>query len=57
MTASPRILDEAAEEVVAAADYIEEEREGYGRLFLDAYGAKLAQIARFPRSGARVTTP
>lgn len=52
--ASLRILDEAAEEVVAAADYIEAEQKGYGRHFLDEYGSKLAQIARFPQSGARL---
>ncbi|MCA9536846.1 MAG: hypothetical protein KC593_24355 [Myxococcales bacterium] len=52
--ASLAILDEAAEEVVAAAEYIEEEREGYGRLFLNEYGDKLTQVARFPQSGARL---
>ncbi|GEM_PF-198664 len=46
-----RILDEAAREVEAAAEYIEEQRTGYGRLFVLAYEKKLAQIARFPESG------
>jgi len=46
-----RILDEAAQEVDAAAAYLEEERAGYGLLFIDAYQQKLAQISRFPRSG------
>ena len=46
-----RILDEAAREVDAAAAYLEEQRAGYGRLFVGAYEQKLAQIARFPESG------
>ena len=46
-----RILDEAAREVEAAAEYIEDQRTGYGRLFIRAYEEKLAQIIRFPGSG------
>jgi plasmid stabilization system protein ParE len=46
-----RILDEAAREVEAAAAYLEEQRSGYGRRFIDAYEQKLAQIIRFPESG------
>lgn len=50
-----RILDEAAREVEAAAEYIEEQRTGYGRLFVQAYEKKLAQITRFPASGPALT--
>jgi plasmid stabilization system protein ParE len=46
-----RILLEAAREVEAAAAYIEEQRSGYGVLFVEAYQQKLVQIARFPKSG------
>ena len=51
-----RILDEAAREVEAAAEYIEEQRTGYGRLFVQAYEKKLAQIARFPEIRAESTS-
>jgi plasmid stabilization system protein ParE len=47
----PRILDEAAEELDAAAAYLEGERPGYARIFLDAYEAKIRQVTRFPDSG------
>ena len=33
----PRILDEAAEELEAAAAYLEAERPGYARVFPEAY--------------------
>lgn len=46
-----RILDEAAADVDAAAAYLEEQRAGYGRMFIEAYENKLAQIRRFPESG------
>jgi plasmid stabilization system protein ParE len=46
------ILDEAAREVEAASAYIEARRRGYGSLFIEAYQDKLAQIVRFPESGA-----
>lgn len=39
--AAPGILDEAADELEAAAAYLELERVGYGRLFLDDYEEKL----------------
>ena len=47
----PRILDEAAEELEAAAAYLEAERPGYARVFLQAYEEKLRQLVRFPESG------
>ena len=50
--AGPRILDEAADELVAAADYLDKERPGHAQIFLAEYALKLKQIARFPRSGA-----
>jgi len=50
----PRILREAAEEVDAAAAYLERERPGYAALFLDAYEEKLRQLARFPASGPAI---
>lgn len=43
-----------AEEVAAAADYVEAERDGYANVLLDEYSAKLEQLGRFPRSGARL---
>jgi len=46
----PRILDEAAEELEVAAAYLEAERPGYARVFLEAYEDKLRQLARFPES-------
>ena len=45
-----RILDEAAREVDAAVEYVEQEREGYGLVLLDEYTDKLQQIRRFPQS-------
>lgn len=45
-----RILGEAAEELDAAAAYVEREREGYGQVLLDEYAEKLRQIQRFPSS-------
>jgi toxin ParE1/3/4 len=50
----PRILREAAEELDAAASYLERQRSGYAALFLDAYEEKLRQLARFPASGPAV---
>jgi len=47
----PRILDEAAEELDAAAAYLEQERPGYARIFLEAYEEKVRQLVRFPESG------
>lgn len=47
----PRIVDEAAKELDAAAAYLEEERPGYARLFLQAYERKLHQLVHFPESG------
>ena len=47
----PRILDEAAEELDAAAAFLEQERPGQARVFLDAYEKKLRQLVRFPESG------
>lgn len=47
----PRILDEAADELEAAAAYLEAERRGYARVFLEAYEEKLRQLVRFPESG------
>lgn len=52
--ARPRILDEAAEELEAAAAHLEQERPGHARLFLDAYEEKLRQLVRFPESGPPV---
>ena len=52
--ARPRILEEAAAELAAAAELIEAERPGYGPLLLEEYARKLQQIARFPLSGAKV---
>lgn len=40
-----RILREAAEELDAAAAYLETQRPGYAALFLDAYEDKLGQLA------------
>jgi hypothetical protein len=40
----PRILDEAAEELAAAAAFLEQERPGHARVFLDAYERKLRQL-------------
>ena len=50
----PRILDEAAEELEAAAAYLEAERPGHARVFLEAYEEKLRQLVRFPESGPLV---
>jgi len=47
----PRILQEAAEELDAAAAYLERERPGYALVFLEAYEEKLGQLARFPETG------
>ncbi len=47
----PRILDEAAVELEAAAAYLEEERPGFARVFLASYEEKLRQLVRFPESG------
>lgn len=47
----PRILAEAAEELEAAAAYLEAEQPGYARVFLEAYEEKLRQLVRFPESG------
>ena len=49
-----QILDEAAEELDAAAAYVEREREGYARVLLDEYAEKLRQIRRFPTSAPLV---
>jgi len=50
----PRILDDAAEELEAAAAYLEAERPGYARVFLEAYEEKLHQLVRFPESGPSI---
>ncbi len=50
----PRILDEAVEELDAAAAHLEEARPGYARGFLEAYEEKLRQLVRFPESGPLV---
>lgn len=50
----PRILQEAAEELDAAAAYLGRERPGYAVLFLKAYEEKLRQLARFPTSGPAI---
>lgn len=52
--ARPRILGEAAEELAAAAAYLELERPGLARAFLAAYEQKLRQIVRFPESAPLV---
>ncbi len=44
----PRILDEAAEELDAAAAYLEAERPGYSRVFLEAYDAAIQPGAVHP---------
>jgi plasmid stabilization system protein ParE len=49
-----RILREAAEELDAAAAYLERQRPGYAALFLDAYEERLRQLARFPASGPAI---
>ncbi|MGB3052330.1 MAG: type II toxin-antitoxin system RelE/ParE family toxin [Polyangiales bacterium] len=46
----PRILQEAAEELDAAAAYLGRERPGYALVSLEAYEEKLRQLARFPES-------
>lgn len=48
------ILDEAARELDAAVEYVEEERVGYGRLLLDDFERKVDQILAFPGSGSMV---
>jgi len=48
------ILDEALRELDAAAEYLEGERSGYGRLLLLAFDRKLELILAFPTSGSRV---
>lgn len=50
----PRILDDAAQELDAAAAYLERERPGYAALFLSAYEEKLRQLVRLPESGPLV---
>ena len=50
----PRILDEAADELDAAAAYLERERPGHAAAFLDAYEKKLRQLVRLPKSGPLV---
>jgi len=47
----PRILDEAANELEAAAAYLEAERPGHARVFVAAYEETLRQLVRFPESG------
>ncbi len=49
-----RILDEAADELTEAADYLEQERPGYARVFLAAYAEKVEQILAFPSSGPAI---
>jgi plasmid stabilization system protein ParE len=46
--------DKAAEELEAVAQFYEQERAGYGRLFLVEVSKKVARAADFPKSGARV---
>lgn len=53
----PRILQEAAEELDAAAAHLERQRPGYAAVFLDAYEDKLRQIGRFPASGPVIQNP
>lgn len=50
----PKILDEAARELEAAAAYLEAERPGTGRMFMRAYENKLRLVLRFPQSGRLV---
>lgn len=52
--APPRILQEAADELAAAAAFLEREHPGGGAAFLRAYGAKLRQLIRFPESAPLV---
>lgn len=49
------VLPEAADEVARAAEYIEEERSGFGVRFLDAYAAVLEQMVLFANSGSRLS--
>jgi hypothetical protein len=48
------ILDEAAQELDAAVEYLEAECAGSAQPLLDAFDRKLDQILMFPESGPRV---
>lgn len=48
------ILDEAADELDAAVEYLEARREGSGRSLLEDFDRKLDQILMFPDSGSLV---
>jgi plasmid stabilization system protein ParE len=48
------ILDEALRELDEAAEYLEAERAGFGRLLLAEFDRKLEQILAFPGSGSWV---
>lgn len=50
----PRVLDDAQSELDEAAAYHEEERPGYGRLFVDEFVKKALLAARFPQAGSRL---